>query len=78
MGEPYYDWLSSFYCEEIYMYDEPSKKWDTNITCDEPKMSLEPNGRYEYARINPLIHDLNPDYKDSISVEVGKCAMITP
>ena len=75
-GTPYTNRGSS-YCSVDYTKDDTG--WETRITCDDPKMVLKVDGRYHLAYIHNNLYDRPPNAnvsKDSMYVEVGKCARI--
>ena len=77
MGDKYQSVQGSYNCLEMYL--NWPRGWETIIMCNDAKMSLNPNGRYNYAHIhNQLEEHPYKDLKDSMWVEVGKCSMITP
>jgi hypothetical protein len=80
-GKPYSNKRDSSYCEEYYrkfsidaLFDYTAP-WNIQISCKLPKMVLKPNGWYHRSHFHAQLDTKN---KDSLAVEVGKCAMIKP
>jgi hypothetical protein len=73
-GKEYRPNLSTV-CRENYT--KSKNGWDITIQCDDPVMHLKPGSWYHSAFIHDDLSETPPkDYKDSLFVEVGKCALL--
>jgi hypothetical protein len=73
VGKKHYDFKA---CDEVHIKFKGMKIWRIKISCDDLK--IDPNGYFHMAYIHSNL-EAKPkdDYKDSLSVSVGKCADIS-
>jgi len=71
---------SYFACKEFHSQDEESGKWRVSFSCSKngfDAFHMRPNGQFHKGYIHGNVHDKpENDYKDSLTIYVGKCVDI--
>lgn len=77
VGEDYSTYLA---CREIHVKSNETGKWRVKFDCSDNKYNsfhMRPNGRFHKGYIHANVQDEpEDDYKDSLTIYVGKCVDI--
>ena len=64
-------------CTEVHIRKDDSNKWDVTFQCGTKNFYMQPNGHFHKGMIHGQLEpDPKDDYKDSLGIEVGKCASV--
>ena len=74
--------LSTYYaCDEFHRQDNESGSWRVNFSCTEngfDTFHMKPNGHFHKGHVHGNVQEKpKDDYKDSLTIFVGKCVDIT-
>ncbi len=75
VGEEFSEYLP---CTEMHHIDNDMDDWTIRISCPNDMFYMRPNGHFHKGRVHSDVRAKPADdYKDSLSIFVGKCADIT-